>query len=505
MAVNQLKAGVALNYVVLGLSNLVGLLYTPYMLRMMGQSEYGLYSLVASVIAYLTIMDFGFGNAIVRYTAKFRAEGKYQEQYSMFGMFLILYSVIGAIAFLVGLGLYFNIDSLFGDTMTDYELGRAKILMLIMVVNLAFTFPLGIFGSIVTAYEDFVFQKVVQIVRIILNTVVMICLLKMGYRAVAMVVVQTIFNLGTLLLNYFYCRYKIHIKMLFGKFQWGFLKEVAIYSFWIFLNAIMDRIYWSTGQFVLGTTSGTITVAIFSVAIQLELMYMSFSTAISGVLLPRITAMVTSNNSCKEISDLFIRIGRIQYIILIFIFSGFVIFGQQFIVLWAGENYRDAFYIAVLLFIPSTISLSQNLGITILQARNQMKFRSLLYVSIAVVSLICQIVLAEQYGAIGCAIAISIALFVGHILIMNVYYHKKQQMDMIQYWKEIIKISIVPAIFILFFEFFIDLDVIDSVLELVMGVLIYSILYVFIFWKFGMNQYERSLIIAPIKQILTCK
>jgi len=71
------------------------------MLRMMGQSEYGLYSLVASVIAYLTIMDFGFGNAIIRYTAKFRAEGKLQEQYSMFGMFLILYSIIGVIAFLV--------------------------------------------------------------------------------------------------------------------------------------------------------------------------------------------------------------------------------------------------------------------------------------------------------------------------------------------------------------------------------------------------------------------
>lgn len=243
MAVNQLKAGAALNYVVLGLSNLVGLLYTPYMLRMMGQSEYGLYSLVASVIAYLTIMDFGFGNAIIRYTAKFRAEGKLQEQYSMFGMFLILYSIIGVIAFLVGLGLYFNIDSLFGDTMTDYELGRARILMLIMIVNLAFTFPLGIFGSIVTAYEDFIFQKVVQIVRIILNTAVMICLLRMGYRAVAMVVAQTIFNLGTLLLNYFYCRYKIHIKILFGHFQWGFLKEVAVYSFWIFLNAIMDRIY----------------------------------------------------------------------------------------------------------------------------------------------------------------------------------------------------------------------------------------------------------------------
>ena len=249
MVVNQLKAGAVLNYVVIGLNSLVGLLYTPYMLRMMGQSEYGLYSLVASVIAYLTIMDFGFGNAIIRYTAKFRAEGRQQEQYAMFGMFLILYSVIGILAFGAGLGLYFNVEALFGDTMTVVEVERAKVLMIILIFNLAVTFPLSIFGAVVTAYEDFIFQKVVQIVRILLNTVVMICLLKMGYRAVAMVVVQTLFNLVTLLLNYYYCRLKIGIRIVFGRFRWGFLREVTVYSFWIFLNAIMDRIYWGTGQF----------------------------------------------------------------------------------------------------------------------------------------------------------------------------------------------------------------------------------------------------------------
>ena len=91
---NQLKAGAALNYVVIVLNIAVGLLYTPYMLRMMGQSEYGLYSLVASVIAYPTILDLGLGNAIVRYTAKYRAEGKTKEQYEMFGMFLVL-SIFG--------------------------------------------------------------------------------------------------------------------------------------------------------------------------------------------------------------------------------------------------------------------------------------------------------------------------------------------------------------------------------------------------------------------------
>lgn len=107
---DQLKAGAALNYVVIVLNALVGILYTPYMLRMLGQSEYGLYSLVASVISYLTVLDLGLGNAIIRYTAKYRTEGKIEEQYRMFGMFLVLYLVIGVIAFVAGLGLYFNVD-----------------------------------------------------------------------------------------------------------------------------------------------------------------------------------------------------------------------------------------------------------------------------------------------------------------------------------------------------------------------------------------------------------
>ena len=80
MPINQLKAGAILSYVSIGLNNIVGLLYTPFMLRMLGQNEYGLYSLVASVVSYLTVLDLGFANAIVRYTAKFRAEGKIREQ-----------------------------------------------------------------------------------------------------------------------------------------------------------------------------------------------------------------------------------------------------------------------------------------------------------------------------------------------------------------------------------------------------------------------------------------
>lgn len=504
MPINQLKAGVVLNYVVIFLNTIVGLLYTPYMLRMMGQSEYGLYSLVASVIAYLTVLDLGFGNAIVRYTAKFRAEKKTEEQYEMFGMFFLLYLVIGIIAFGIGLGLYFNVDTLFGNTMTAVELGRARIMMLLLVANLAFTFPMSIWGSIIQAYEDFVFQKSLNIIRIILNTAVMICLLHFGYKAVAMVVVQTIFNVLTLVVNFIYCRRKlnIHIYFRFKHFHWGFLKEVAIYSFWIFLNAIMDRVYWSTGQFVLGAMVGTAAVAVFAIAIQLEGMYMQFSTAISSVFLPKVTAMVATNRSRKEISDLFIRTGRIQYIVLAYILSGFIIFGRQFIELWAGAGYTDAYIISLLFFIPLTVPLIQNLGITILQARNEMKFRSVLYIIIALVSLAMQIVLTRFFGGIGCAMGVSGALVVGQILIMNVYYRRRQDLDIKTFWKEISKMSIIPIVLIFSSMMVIrHIFALDSWGKLILGIAAFSLVYIPLFFRFSMTDEERNLFISMVHKI----
>lgn len=491
---NQLKAGIILNYLFIFINLIVGLLYTPYMLGMMGQSEYGLYSLVASVIAYLTILDLGLGNALIRYTAKFRSEGREREQQEMFGMFLMLYIGIGIVASLIGVGLLHNVDSLFGDTMTTYELGRARTMMWLLVANLAITFPMSIFGSIITAYERFVFAKGLNIARLVLNTAVMIALLSFGYKAVAMVVVQTVFNIATLIINLLYCKYRLKIAIIFGKIRWELLREVAIYSFWIFINIIIDRIYWSTGQFVLGAKVGTVAVAIFAVAIQLQQMYMAFSTAISGVFLPKVTAMVARGAHNKEISDIFIRVGRIQYIVISLLLYGFMVFGRAFIELWAGEEYSEAFVVTLLFFIGLTIPLIQNMGITILEARNQMRFRSLLYVGIAIISLILQIALANKYGIVGCAIAITGALLLGHGLIMNIYYKSKQNIDILGFWLQIAKMSVAPIAISIAASYLLSSQDIDSWSELLKYILIYLAAYLPMLYIFSLNTYEKGLL-----------
>ena len=77
---NQRRWGAVLSYVNIILTVLVGLLYTPLMLRLLGQSEYGLYSLIGSVVGYLSVLDMGLGNTLVRYTAKNRVDGTTQRE-----------------------------------------------------------------------------------------------------------------------------------------------------------------------------------------------------------------------------------------------------------------------------------------------------------------------------------------------------------------------------------------------------------------------------------------
>ena len=100
--INQLKAGAILSYISMGLGYVVSIIYTPIMLRLLGQSEYGLYNLVASVVAYLGVLNFGFGSAYMRYYSRYKVKDDKEKIATLNGMFLIIFSVIGFIAVVAG-------------------------------------------------------------------------------------------------------------------------------------------------------------------------------------------------------------------------------------------------------------------------------------------------------------------------------------------------------------------------------------------------------------------
>lgn len=501
MSGNQLKAGVVLSYVSMGIGYFVAIIFTPIMLRLLGQSEYGLYNLVASVVSYLGILNFGFGSAYVRYYSRYRIKKEREKIASLNGMFIVIFSVIGLIAVFSGVILANNTEMIFGSKLTIEELKKAKILMLILVVNLGISFPNIVFTSYITANERFIFQQIIQLIKIIVNPFVVLPILLIGYGSIGMVIVTTVLNFLLEIFNIFYCIRNLKMKISFKMFDLRLMKEMTIFSSYIFINLVVNQINWNVDKFILGRFRGTVAVAIYGIANQLFTYYMSLSSAISNVFIPRVHALVAEGNCERELTILFTKVGRVQFILLGLISSGIVIFGKPFFYFWAGEEYVGAYPILLLLAIPATIPLFQNLGIEIQRAKNKHKFRSVLYLLIAIGNFAISIPLVKLYGGIGAALGTAIGQVVGNTIIMNVYYHKVIGIDMVYFWREILKL--LPSITIsLVFGMIITL-IFDcsAVSKLILAGVLFVGLYLFLVSKWGMNEFEKQLVVNQLEKI----
>ena len=300
-----------------------------------------------------------------------------------------------------------------------------------------------------------------------------------------------------------YCKIKLKIKLKFSGIDTILLQEIMAYSVWVFLNSIMDKINWNIDQFILGIVSGTVVVAIYSIASQLSQMYLNFSTAIAGVLLPKITQMEARNASDEEFTEIFIKTGRIQYLVLALIMTGFILFGREFInIIWVGPAYEQAYQIACILMIPLTIPLIQNVGLNIIQAKNQYQYRVKVLIVFAIINLIVSIVWAKMFGAIGAAFGTALSVTLGQIIFMNVFYYKKTHINMIEFWKQIAKMSI-PILAVVAISFGIKKIIpANTVYKILVEMIFFTIIYGIAVWRFAMNDYEKKLLKKPICKIL---
>lgn len=502
MKINQRKAGVILSYAGEIVKILVNLIYTPIMLRLLGQSEYGLYQLVYSVVSYLSLLSLGFGSSYLRFYSRYKAQKDENGVAKLNGMFMIIFCSISVICVLCGSVMIGNIRGIFGTGLTNAEYETARILMGMLIINLAMTFPNSVFNCSITANEKFLFQKFLILLQNIFSPFLTLPLLIMGYGSVGMVSVTTFLTFVLLLSNIFYCFKKLHIRFEFKKFQAGLLKEMWVFTFFIFLNQIIDQVNWSVDKFLLGRFAGTTAVAVYGVGGQINTMYQQFSTSISNVFVPKVNRIVAESNDNNQLTKLFVRVGRIQFIVLDLILSGFIFFGYPFVKMWAGEEYGASYAVAILLIVPVTVPLVQNLGIEIQRAKNMHKVRSIVYLFIAIANVFVSIPLIKLMGPAGAALGTAISLFAGNIIFMNWYYHARIGMNMIYFWQEIAKFIpalIAPCVVGIAIMKFVN---ITGPVKLGVFAGIYAAVYGLSMYFLGMNEEEKQLVMGPIRKII---
>lgn len=501
----QLIYGSLLTYLQMGASIVIGLLYTPFILRTLGQEEYGLYSTIASTISLLSILSLGFGSSYVRYFMKYRTSGDEDGIARLNGLYITVFSVIGVIALACGFYLTAHMELLFGAGLKESQHVTARILMILLAVNLGISFPMSVFNNYIIAHERYVFLKLTSILNTVVSPLITLPVLLLGYGSIGMTAVTVIVSAVVYVIQIAYCRKELRIRITFRNLEKGLVKEIAIFSSFIAINIIVDQINNNLDKVIITRFAGTAAAAVYAIGQQINIYYTSFSTAISGMFTPRIHAIVQSHRDDtpylrRELTELFIRVGRLQFFLLSLILTGFIFFGRPFIQLWAGEGYEGSYPIALLLLIPGTVPLIQNIGIEIQRAQNLHHYRSILYGSMAVLNLIISIYLCKRLGALGCAIGTAVAVLLANGLAMNILYQKKINIDVAAFWRDILKTMpgmLLPILCGVLMALFLDLYRLPVML---LGIVGYAAVFAASVWRFSMNAEEKALVVGLLKK-----
>lgn len=501
--INQLRAGAVLSYINLALSSLIPFFYTPVMLRMLGDSEYGLYSLSSSVISYLSLLSFGFGSTIVRYVTMYRASNEKENEERIFGFFLALYCAIAVVVVICGLVIANNVELIFHRGLSSVEIEKMYILILIMTFNSALSFPISVFSSVIMAHEKYVFRRLVDMLSTVIAPLGNLLALYLGYASIGMAVSSTIIQFIMLPMNIFYCLTELGIYPKLSILPKPMIKEMFGFSTFVFIGTIVDMLFWSTDKVILGMVASSTAVAVYNIGGTFNGMITSLSSSISGVLTPRITMMVVKNAQKAELTELFIRVGRIQYLVVALVISGFTVFGRDFIDLWAGANFADSYWIAVLTLFPLCIPLIQNTGLSIVVAQNKHQFRSIVYLIIAIANVLSTYCVVPYLGGIGAALCSGVSYILGQGIIMNMYYYKVTGIDIPLFWKNILHMSRIPGVMLLGGLIINQYVKCETWFTFFMAVIIFTVCYIVLMYQFEINDYEKGIFRPPIEKAIS--
>lgn len=500
---NQLKIGVVLNYINLILGNLIPIFYTPIMLRLLGQNEYGLYKLSSGITGYLSLITLGMGTAITRYLIKYRVKNDNEGEEKILGLFMIIFQIISILTFLIGILVIINLPLFYGNSLDINQLNTMKLIVFILVLNMSISFMLTPYTSVINAHEKFIFMQSINIISVVILPIANLVVLYFGYKSIGLALVSMSTTIIINICNLVYVKKYLNINAIYKNLPLNLLKEIFCFSFWIFIANVVAQLYSTTDTLMIGTipklaTSG---IAIYNVGMTFVNIVGMLSGGLSGVLAPKTNRLVFEGKNEYEITNFAISIGRIQGYISLLITTGFIVFGKQFIFFYAGPNYINAYWVAICVMLPNFIPTVETVFLNVIIAQNKHKFRSFVYFGIAVINVIGTWLVLDKYGIVGAAFVTGAALFIGSGIVINIYYWKYIKIDIPRFWKNIMPIIIIPLLLctlgIVIFKY---IDIYNPI-KLILSIILYTIIYILLNWKLVMNEYEKNLLIKPIRII----
>ena len=389
-------------YITKGLEIVIGLVLLPFNISYLGPSVYGLWMIAATIPAYFSIFDLGYGVAQVKFVAKYRARGDLDGLNEIVSTLFVVFSVIGMIIFLAAVLLAFNLGLIFDLTPEQAVTGRN--VLIILSAYVAIGFPFSVFGGVVNGFQRNYLNGVVSIVTTITVAVVNVLVLMAGYGLVELVAATTSVRILAYI-GYRISAYKafpgLSIRLSSTRAQR--LTEVTGFSVFILLIDLANKINYSTDIPVIGAFLGVGAVAVWVVAQRLINMTQDLTTQVSGALFPVVVDVATMNETVN-LRELFLRGTRLSLAMVIPVALTLALLADSLILAWVGEDFLESVPLIWILAAAVIIRVGTSTATTVLKGAGQHSFLTWANIGMAVTNLTLSIALVRPLGMIGVAL-----------------------------------------------------------------------------------------------------
>lgn len=500
-SIKQIKYGSIISYILILLNILLGLIYTPWILREIGSSNYGLYTLASTLISLL-LMDFGMSAAITRFAAKYRAENRQDKINSFVGLAIKFYFGLMFIISVLLIVVYFKLEMIYKN-LTTSELEIFKIVFIITAFFLIICFPVNICRGILNAYEHFIVLKGADIFNK-LGTVLFTIIVLLAHGGIyGLVFVNGLFNLITFIFYTVYIKKELPIVIDFKNSSAKDIKEILGFTAWTTVHSISQQAIFNLIPSVLAMVANTFSITLYGFANVIEGYVYNITSAINGLFLPRISEIVVNQDDAKDTLPLMIKVGRINHSITMLLLMGLTLLGREFVDLWVGQEYEDLYYCILLLSYPYFISASQQIAYNSIVALNKVKYTALANLISGVVNLIGAYLIAGRYGIVGvCAVTFSVFIF--RIVIYNYIYAKILKIKICSFFGQChIKLLFPLILSGTISSMILHLPIFDNIYNGFVGwglfslkIIIICIVYFIVMWTIGWNKFEKNLLMT---------
>jgi len=388
----------------------LGLVMLPFNLAHLGLAAYGVWMLTTSFTAYFAMLDLGYGGALVRFVAQYRARRDARALNEVLSTLSVVYAAIAAVTYLIVLAIAFNLD-LF-TTLTPEQTVTSRTLLLIIGANVALRFVFGVYGGVIVGFQRYHLNNLTSIATSVIVAAANVVVLLQGHGLVTLVAVTTAVRVLALLV------YRLNAYRVFPglSVQWRLfrrerLREVSGFGVFMLLLDTAYKVNYSTDMLVIGAWLGAPAVALWAPAQRLSELMLRLSNQLSDALFPIVVDCDASQHA-ERLRAIFVHGTRLSLATVLPVAGGLALLAHPLLTAWIGPSFSATTPIVQILAFVVIVRVGCATSSVILKGAGMHRRLTMLVGLMAVGNLALSIALVRSLGLVGVALgtAVPVAL-----------------------------------------------------------------------------------------------